>query len=250
MRPSRECATGAADLLSEGLSPPGCALVKGRSLPVPTPAAAAPLTCRLACHLTYRPQAVPHPYTSQQHRQRRDAAHGAGPHCRRWPCRWRGRPCSPRPRGGDHRRRQRRADHGGQRVQAPHQQRFPLDLRVPEPRALLLMPVDPLLHRVDVMNARVSAPGSSGARRDSSARNSRAAFSSWATFPQVIGAQVRAQRRRGADAAEQGAHRAVPQRAHVIDRIRARGHPGDQARDLPACDTRLGSSKDQTSGSS
>ena len=40
------------------------------------------------------------------------------------------------PRGRDHRRRQRRADHGGQRVQAPDQQRFPLDLGVPEPRAL------------------------------------------------------------------------------------------------------------------
>ena len=35
------------------------------------------------------------------------------------------------------------------------------------------------------MNASVSAPGSSGASRASSARNSRPAFSSWLTFPQV-----------------------------------------------------------------
>ena len=54
------------------------------------------------------------------------------------------------PGGGDHRRGNRRADHGGQRVQAPDQQRFPLDLRVAELRALLLVPVDAFLHRVDV----------------------------------------------------------------------------------------------------
>jgi hypothetical protein len=54
------------------------------------------------------------------------------------------------PGGGDHRCRQRGADHCGQRVQAPDQQRLPLDLGVPEPRALLAVPVDPLLHRVDV----------------------------------------------------------------------------------------------------
>ena len=82
------------------------------------------------------------------------------------------------------------------------------------------------------MNARVSAPGSSGACRASSARNSRPAFSSWADVAPGIRAQVRTQRRRGADPAEQGVHRAVPQHVHVIDAVRARGHPGDQARDL------------------
>jgi hypothetical protein len=35
------------------------------------------------------------------------------------------------------------------------------------------------------MNASVPAPGSSGARPASAIRNSRSAFSSWATFPQV-----------------------------------------------------------------
>ena len=73
-----------------------------------------------------------------------------------------------------------------------------------------------------------------------------------------------AQRGRGPDAAEQRAHRAVPQQVHVIDAVRARSHPGHQARHLqvrvdaasparsasvitgtrPACDTRFGSSND------
>ena len=43
---------------------------------------------------------------------------------------------------------------------------------------------------------------------------------------------MRAQRGRGADPAEQGVHRAVPQQVHVIDAVRARGHPGDQAPDF------------------
>ena len=48
------------------------------------------------------------------------------------------------PGGGDHRRRQRRADHGGQRVQAPDQQRLAPDPGVPEPGALLVVAVDAL----------------------------------------------------------------------------------------------------------
>ena len=43
---------------------------------------------------------------------------------------------------------------------------------------------------------------------------------------------MRAERGRRPDAAEQGAHRAVPQQVHVIDRIGPGGHPGDQARDF------------------
>ena len=45
---------------------------------------------------------------------------------------------------------------------------------------------------------------------------------------------MRAERGRGADPAEQGAHRAVPQHAHVIDAVRARRHARDQGRDLQA----------------
>ena len=41
-----------------------------------------------------------------------------------------------------------------------------------------------------------------------------------------------AERGRGADPAEQRLHRAVPQQVHVVDAVRARRHPRDQARDL------------------
>ena len=43
---------------------------------------------------------------------------------------------------------------------------------------------------------------------------------------------MRTQRGRRPDAAEQRAHRAVPQQVHVIDRIRPGSHPGHQARHL------------------
>ncbi len=45
---------------------------------------------------------------------------------------------------------------------------------------------------------------------------------------------MRAERGRGADPAEQGIHRAVPQHAHVLDRVRASCHARDQARHLQA----------------
>ena len=47
-----------------------------------------------------------------------------------------------------------------------------------------------------------------------------------------IAAQVGSQGGRGADAAEQRGHRAVPQQAHVVDRIGAGGHARHQARHL------------------
>ncbi len=43
---------------------------------------------------------------------------------------------------------------------------------------------------------------------------------------------MRAERGRGPDAAEQRVHRPVPQQAHVIDAVGARGHARDQAADL------------------
>ena len=181
------------------------------------------------------------------------------------------------PGRGDHRRRQRRADHRGQRVQAPDQQRLPLDLGVAELRALLLVPVDPLLHRVDVDERQGVRAGQQRRLPGQLREELPARLLQLADVPPGIGAQVRTERGRGADPAEQPVHRAVPQHVHVIDRIRARGHPGDQARDLqmrvdaalaarrdvlrdqvarparsaraitgtrPACDTRFGSSND------
>ena len=82
------------------------------------------------------------------------------------------------------------------------------------------------------MNASVSAPGSSGACPASAIRNSRACLLQLGHVAPGIRAQVRSQRGRCPDAAEQRAHRAVPQQAHVIDAVRPGGHPGHQARDL------------------
>jgi hypothetical protein len=45
---------------------------------------------------------------------------------------------------------ERGGDHHGERVQAADQQAFALDLGVPEPRALLVVPVDAFLHGIHV----------------------------------------------------------------------------------------------------
>ena len=181
------------------------------------------------------------------------------------------------PRGGDHRRGDRRADDGGQRVQAPDQQRFPLDLRVPEPRALLVVAVDAFLHGVDIDERQRARAGQQRRLPGQLRQELPACLLQLGDVAPGIAAQVRAQRGRRPDAAEQRAHRAVPQQVHVIDAVRARRHPGDQARDLqvrvdaafparadvlrdqvasparcaraitgtsPACDTRFGSSND------
>ena len=81
------------------------------------------------------------------------------------------------------------------------------------------------------MNASVPAPGSSGDRRQLR-QELPARLLQLGDVAPGIAAQVRAERGRRPDAAEQRAHRAVPQQAHVIDRISPGDHPGDQARDL------------------
>jgi hypothetical protein len=139
------------------------------------------------------------------------------------------------PGRGDHRRGNRRADHRGQRVQAPDQQRFPLDLGVPEPGALLVVAVDAFLHRVDVNERQGARAGQQ--RRFPRQRDQElpARLLQLAHVAPGIGAKVGAQRGRRADAAEQRAHRAMPQGDHVIDAVRPGGHPGDQARHLQVC---------------
>ena len=62
----------------------------------------------------------------------------------------RGRVPAAQPGGGGDRGGQRGADRGDERVQAADQDGLALDLRVAEPRALLLVAVDPFLRRVDV----------------------------------------------------------------------------------------------------
>jgi hypothetical protein len=136
------------------------------------------------------------------------------------------------PGGGDHRRGDRGADGRGQRVRAPDQDRLPLDLRVPEPRALLGVPVDPLLHRVDV-DERQHFPAGQQRRLPRQARQEPPArLLQLGDVPPGVRAQMRAERGRRPDPAEQRAHRAVPQHVHVIDAVRARGHARDQGRHL------------------
>ena len=99
---------------------------------------------------------------------------------------------------------------------------------MPEPRALLVLPVDAFLHRVDVKK-RQGARAGQQRRPPGQFREELPARLLQLADVAGITAQVRAQRRRCPDPAEQRAHRAVPQHVHVIDRIRARRHPGDQA---------------------
>ena len=134
----------------------------------------------------------------------------------RWPRRRGGRAAggggvaAAQPGRGDHRRGQRRADRRGQRVQPPDQQAFALDLGVAERGALLGVAVDPFLHRVDIEERQASAPGNNGARR-ASRPATPGDLLQLADVPLGVRAQVRSQRGRRADTAEQRAHRAVPQ---------------------------------------
>jgi Tn3 transposase DDE domain len=92
--------------------------------------------------------------------------------------------------------------------------------------------VDPFLHRVKVnerQGLRTRQQGRLPGQRD---QELPGCLLQLADVPPGIAAQVRAQRGRRPDAAEQRGHRTVPQQVHVIDRIRSGGHPGHQARDL------------------
>ena len=62
---------------------------------------------------------------------------------------------------------------------------FPGDLRVAEPRALLLVPVDAFLHRVDVDEREGARAGQQRRLPGQLREELPAAFSSWLTFPQV-----------------------------------------------------------------
>jgi hypothetical protein len=99
-------------------------------------------------------------------------------------------------------------------------------------RALLVVAVDAFLHRVDAGERQHIRAGQQRRLPGQLRQELPARLLQLGYVPPGIGAQVRAQRGRGADAAEQRAHRAVPQQVHVIDAVRPGGHPGDQARDL------------------
>jgi hypothetical protein len=100
---------------------------------------------------------------------------------------------------------------------------------VAEPGALLVVPVDAFLHRVDVDERQGARAGQQRRLPGQFREELPACLLQLGDIAPGIAAQVRAQRGRGADPAGQGVHRAVPQHVHVIDAVRARGHPGDQA---------------------
>ena len=133
------------------------------------------------------------------------------------------------PRSGDHRRPQRRADRGGQRVQPPHQQALALDLRVAERRPLLAVAVDPLLHRVDVDERQHILAGQQRRPAGQFGQQQPAGLLGLPGAAPGERPQKRPQRGRRPDPAEQRRHRPVPQQLQVIDAVRPAGHPGDQA---------------------
>ena len=133
------------------------------------------------------------------------------------------------PGGGDHRGGQRRADRRGQRVQPADQQALALDLGMAERRALLLMPVDPLLHRVNVDERQHVRAGQQRCAAGQLRQQQPVHLPQLEHVPPGERAQERAQRGRRPDPAEQRRHRPVPQQVHVVDAVRPRDHPGHQA---------------------
>jgi hypothetical protein len=105
---------------------------------------------------------------------------------------------------------------------------------VAEPRALLLAPVDPFLRRVDVDEGQHVRVGQQRRLPAEPGQEPAAGLLDLQDVPPGIGAQVGAERGRGADPAEQRVHGPVPQLAHVIDAVGARRHARDQAADLQA----------------
>jgi len=105
-------------------------------------------------------------------------------------------------------------------------------LGVAEPGALLVVPADALVHRVDAGEREGVRAGQQGRLPGQLREKLPACLLQLADVFLGTGAQVRAQRARRADPAGQRAHRAVPQHVHVIGRVRAGRHARDQARDL------------------
>ena len=98
--------------------------------------------------------------------------------------------------------------------------------------ALLFMAVDPLLHRVNIEERQDVLAGQQ--RRPAGQFRQQLAVHrlQLADVSPGIGAQMRAQRGRCPDPAEQHSHGPVPQQVHVIDAVRPADHPRDQARNL------------------
>ena len=130
------------------------------------------------------------------------------------------------PGRGDDRRRQTCADHRGQRVQPADQQRLSPGFGVPELVLPLFVAVDPLF--IERVHERQHVLAGQQRRPPGQLREQLAVHRLQLTHvPPGIRAQVRAQRGRRPDPAEQHIHRPVPQQIHVVDTVRPADHPGD-----------------------
>jgi hypothetical protein len=103
---------------------------------------------------------------------------------------------------------------------------------VAERRALLLVPVDTLLHRVDVQEGHGVLAGQQRGPAGQVCQQQPAYLLHLQHVSPGEGAQERAQRGRRPDPAGQRRHRPMPQHVHVIDTVRPGDHPSSQARDL------------------
>jgi hypothetical protein len=95
-----------------------------------------------------------------------------------------------------------------------------------------MVPVDAFLHGVDIDEGHgVPAEQQRGATSQA-CQQQPAHLLQLEHVPPGERPQERPQRRRGADPAEQGWHRAMPQQVHDIDAVRLGNHPSGQARNL------------------
>jgi hypothetical protein len=138
----------------------------------------------------------------------------------------------PQPGAGDHRRSQRRADRGHQGIQPAHQQALALNLGMPEPGALLLVPVDALLLGVDIDKGQHVLAGQQRGPAGQLAQQQPVHLAQLEHVPPGERPQERPQRGRCPDPAKQAWHGAVPQQAQVIDAVRAADHPRHDGRHL------------------
>jgi hypothetical protein len=99
-------------------------------------------------------------------------------------------------------------------------------------RALLLVAVDPVLGRVDVDEREGLRAGQQRGRLAQAGQELAVGLLQLADVSPGERPQERAEGGRGADPAEDFPHRAVAEQVHVVDRVRAGGHPGRQAGDL------------------
>ena len=95
--------------------------------------------------------------------------------------------------------------------------------------ALLGVPVDPPLHRVDIDERQLTGARQQRHHAGQLCQEIPARSLQLAHVAPGERAQERAQRGRRPHPAEQAGHRAVTQQAQVVDRVRARGHPRHQA---------------------